>query len=757
MKDVFADIIVDITHEAVDRTFQYKVPPDLQESVVPGTRVSIPFGPSDRLIGGYVIAIADHPDFDPDRIKEIREIIPGSLPVEARLIKVADFMRIRYGSTMIQALKTVLPVKQKIRQRTKIMVGLAIPVSAAEEILAEYERKHYTARARLLRKLIEKESLDLALLKRESGLPKKEFMKLRDQGILKMDGSIALRRITMGDEEEGGSRGETFSWGGSCVLNPDQQRIADAFKKDYEEGIRKTYLLFGVTGSGKTEVYLNLIETVLGRGKRVIVLIPEISLTYQTVRRFEARFGSSIAVLHSRLSRGERFDETERIRNGEARVVIGARSALFAPVNDLGLIIIDEEHDGAYKSDTSPKYHARETAVYLAGLAGASLVLGSATPSVESYAKAMSGDYGLFCLPGRAGHGKLPHTLVADMREEFAAGNRSMFSRPLRDLMEDRLLKKEQIILFLNRRGYAGFVSCRSCGQVIKCPHCDVSLTYHREGMLRCHYCGYETGYSKLCPVCGLPYVAAFGLGIQKVESALYAEFPGVRVLRMDADTTRKKHGHETILKTFASGQADILLGTQMIVKGHDYPAVTLVGILAADMSLNDSDYRSGEKTFQLLCQAAGRAGRGEKAGEVVIQTYSPDHYAIKAAVDQSYTDFFEQEYIYRKMMGYPPFAHLLVILIQSSVEEQAIRAAWRIQRIILQSQNTKEKTPVILNPGKAAVSRIKDVYRQVLYLKHKDEEVLWDIRQRLEPVIMKHPLFAGVFVQFDYDPMNRY
>lgn len=757
MKEMFADVIVDISHEAVDRSFSYRIPPKMQDLVHPGTRVRIPFGAGNRELEGFVIAIRDHTDYDPDKIKEIKEIIPDSLPVETTLIKLADFLRRQYGSTMIQALKTVLPVKKEVRHKEKTMVALALSPEEADALAKEWEKKHYTARSRLIRRLLKEGSVDSRQVVKECGLAKKELIKLRDKGILTLSSTINWRTGILRETDGGDNGSEGKLWAIPPSLNTDQQSIVDAFEKDYMEGIRKTYLLFGVTGSGKTEVYLNLIEKVLAAGKGAIVLIPEISLTFQTVKRFEARFGSRIAVLHSRLSKGERFDETERIRNGEARVVIGARSALFAPMSDLGLVIIDEEHDGAYKSDTSPKYHVREAAIYLAGLCGASVVLGSATPSVESYAKAKSGEYGLFRLSARAGAGRLPRVRVVDMREEFAIGNRSMFSDELRAMMEDRLRRKEQIILFLNRRGYAGFVSCRSCGQVMKCPHCDVSLTYHREGFLQCHYCGYETGFSRTCSICGKPHVAAFGLGTQKVETALTTEFSGVRVLRMDADTTRKKHGHEDILKAFSSGQADILLGTQMIVKGHDYPNVTLVGILAADMSLNDADYRSGERTFQLLCQAAGRAGRGEKPGEVVIQTYSPDHYAIMAAVNHSYEGFFEQEYIYRKMMGYPPCGHMLVILITSNQEDQAIKASHRIQRIILQSQNTKEKTPVILNPGKAAVSKIRDVYRQVLYLKHVDGEVLQDIRLRLEPVITTHPMFAGIFVQFDYDPMNRY
>lgn len=540
-------------------------------------------------------------------------------------------------------------------------------------------------------------------------------------------------------------------------LNEEQRAATDVFRRNLAAGTAGTYLLFGVTGSGKTEVYLDMIEAVLARGQQAIVLIPEISLTYQTVRRFYERFGARIAVLHSRMSAGERCDACERAEAGEADVIIGARSALFAPVKNLGLIIIDEEHDGAYKSDSSPKYHARETAIFRAGLAHASVVLGSATPSVESFRRAEEGEYTLLTLKKRAGTAALPTVRTVDLREEFRRGNRSVFSEELKGMIRDRLAKGEQMMLFLNRRGFAGFVSCRSCGTVLKCPHCDVSLTYHRNGRLRCHYCGYETTFTRQCPVCGQPYVAAFGLGTEKVEAALYQEFPGIRVLRMDMDTTRRKNAHQEILSAFARGEADVLLGTQMIVKGHDYANVTLVGILAADLSLFGQDFRSGERTFQLLCQAAGRAGRGDKPGEVVIQTYAPDHYAITAAVHHSYEEFYRQEIAYRKLMVYPPCAHLLVVLVQCGDESSAVLASVRIQKMIEKSQEGEKEPVRLLNPGQAAISKLKDLYRQVLYIKHEDAARLEELKSRLEPVLEKHPLFAGVQIQFDFDPMNVY
>ena len=714
----YADIIIDISHEALDRVFQYRVPLSLWKEVRPGSRVFVPFGRGNRETEGYVVAIRPEADYEESKIKEILRVNTEGVSVESELIKVASFLKEQYGSTMIQALRTVLPVKAKMKPKEEVFITLSADIEAAQKLLAEWEQKHYVARARFLFLLIEKGRITKEEAVKGCNFPLKEIRRLAEQGIVKLESRIKYRNPFP----------ELTKRSTGWPLNEEQQAVADNFQKDYDNGKRGTYLLYGVTGSGKTEVYLALIEQVLAKKKQVIVLIPEISLTYQTVRRFYERFGERIAVINSRMSKGEKSDACERIRAGEADVIIGARSALFAPTERLGLIIIDEEHDGAYKSDTSPKYHARETAVYRAGLCGASVVLGSATPSVEAYARALSGEYKLWTLKKRAGKAMLPTTQIIDLREEFKKGNRSIFSGELHKKIEERLAKKEQIMLFLNRRGFAGFVSCRACGQVIKCPHCDVTLTYHRNGKLRCHYCGYEETFIKQCPICKSSHVAAFGLGTEKVEAALHAEFPTARVLRMDMDTTRRKHAHEEMLAAFSKGEADILLGTQMIVKGHDYANVTLVGILAADLSLHEQDFRSGEKTFQLLCQAAGRAGRGDKRGDVIIQTYSPEHYSITTAAEHSYENFFKEEYTYRQLMGYPPCAHMLVILVQSGDESQSVIARLRIEKMIEQSQVGQEVPVQILTPGQASLSKLKDVYRQVLYLKHKDKETLLDL-----------------------------
>ncbi len=749
MAKEYADVIIDISHEALDKVFQYRVPFSLQEAVRPGVRVRIPFGKGNQVREGYVISLSDTADYPVELMKEILELSPKSVAMESQMIRMAAFLKERYGSSMYQALKTVMPVKRAIAKKKKTEVTLRLSVPEGEELLKMWEKRNYRVRSRFLAALLQDPGHTLSgdEIKRVGTLSQKDLKKMEEQGIIELHSRIQYRNpfSALQKKEE------------KIPLNREQSAILEEFTRDYEAGVRKNYLLHGVTGSGKTEVYMSMIEVVLGMGKQAIVLIPEISLTFQTVRRFYERFGEQIAVLHSRMSQGEKSDSYMRIEQGEANIVVGPRSALFAPTGNLGLIVIDEEHDGAYKSDSSPKYHARETAIFRAEMTGASVILGSATPSMESYTRALRGEYTLWTLKKRGGEAVLPKVSIVDMKGEFQQGNRSIFSGDLRLKIQERLERKEQIMLFLNRRGFAGFVSCRACGTVIKCPHCDVSLTYHRDGTLRCHYCGFTRPYTRECPVCRRPHVAAFGLGTEKVEAALKEEFPGARVLRMDMDTTRRKHSHQEMLEAFGGGQADILLGTQMIVKGHDYENVTLVGILAADLSLHSHDFRSGEKTFQLLCQAAGRAGRGTKQGEVIIQTYSPDHYAIQTAAEQAYERFYQEESCYRKLLSYPPWSHMLVILVQSGEESQSALAVQRIQKMIVQSQTGSENPVSVLNPGQASLSKLKDTYRQVIYLKHVEAERLLDLKDRLQAVIDTHPLFAGVSVQYDFDPMNSY
>jgi primosomal protein N' (replication factor Y) len=508
----------------------------------------------------------------------------------------------------------------------------------------------------------------------------------------------------------------------------------NAAQKEAVAGIMASYpkpaLIFGVTGSGKTEIYMSLIAEMIRRGRQTILLIPEIALTYQNLSRFTGRFGSRVGVVNSRLSAGEKSECFRRARRGELDVMIGPRSALFTPFPNTGLIIIDEEHEGAYNSDTTPKYNAVDTARKLSELLGAGLVLGSATPSLESYTRALAGEYGLYRLPSRAVSGSvIPKVTVVDLRKELREGNRGIFSRQLLTLMAMRLQRHEQIMLFLNRRGFTGFISCRSCGQPIKCPHCDVSMTVHKNGRLICHYCGHNVPMPDRCPACGSPYIAGFGVGTQKVEAEVKKLFPEASILRMDMDTTSRKDGHSKILAAFGAGEADILIGTQMIVKGHDFPNVTLVGVLAADLSLYAQDFRASERTFQLLTQAAGRAGRGSVPGDVVIQTYSPDNYAVAAAARQDYYGFYRREMVFRSLMNYPPAGSMLFVLVSSEQEESAWKEAKAIAVELLSEAD--EKTSVI-GPSDAGISKLKDQYRKQLFVKHPSRDRLLALRDGL-------------------------
>ncbi len=743
----YADVIIDISHEKVDRIFQYKIPEALRETVLVGTSVMVPFGRGNRLTAGYVVEITDQAEFDEEKMKEIYSLSKQKVSPSEDALKLAAFLKETYGSTMIAALKTVLPVKREVKAKEKKTIVRKMTGEEIRSLLAESIRKHQTGKARLLAVLTEEQQLPYELVTGKLHIAPSTIKSLISQQVITVETESYYRnpvRLEAGRREE-------------KKLSNEQQAIVDTVIADRDAGICKTYLIHGITGSGKTEVYLSLIEETVKRGRQCIMLIPEIALTYQTLLRFYKRFGDRVSVLNSSLSEGERYDQCERARKGEIDVIIGPRSALFVPFEKLGMIVIDEEHEPSYKSETMPRYHARETAEYLASLKGASLVLGSATPSLEAYSRAKKGEYELFTLTRRLTGGRLADVSVVDLRKELKEGNRSIFSRKLQELIEDRLSRKEQIMLFLNRRGYAGFVSCRSCGLVMKCPHCDVSLSQHRGGKLVCHYCGYEMQEPKKCPSCGSPYILGFKAGTQQIEDQIRKRFPGAGVLRMDADTTRRKGSYEEILSSFAGEEADILLGTQMIVKGHDFPKVTLMGVLAADLSLNDSDYHCGERTFQLLTQAAGRAGRGVRKGEVVIQTYQPDHYSITLAATQDYEAFYEEEMGYRELMGYPPAEHLLAILFTSKEEGQALAAAEETGRILRSYQEESGRSDgSVIGPSKAAVSKINDIYRFVIYCKEKDYQKLL-IYKELTENYRKNLPGNGAFVQFDFDPVNTY
>lgn len=749
MEQKYADIIIDISHENLDKTYQYAIPEKYLETAVIGALAIVPFGKGNNQRKGYIVDISSVPKWKIEQIKPISEIVSDALVIESQLIHLAYWIKETFGSTMNDALKTVIPVKKQIKSKEKKTIRLIVTIEEARVHLAEFQRKNNKARVRLLEELIQQDELEFELVTGKLNIARTTIADLEKLGIVTTDVEKLYRNPISSQEFQKNI----------LELTEQQRFIANDIIGEYQSGIRNTYLIHGVTGSGKTEVYMEIISEVVKEGKQVIMLIPEIALTYQTVMRFIKRFGNRISIMNSRLSQGERYDQYLRAKNKDIDIMIGPRSALFTPFDNLGLIIIDEEHEGSYKSESPPKYHGREVAVKRAALSGASVVLGSATPSLESYKKALDGEYKLYTLPSRIGKAVLPKIWIEDLREELKNKNKTIFSNKLRELMEDRLSKNQQIMLFINRRGYAGFVSCRSCGFVMKCPHCDISLTYHKSGNLVCHYCGYEESMPGKCPSCGSKYIAAFGTGTQKVEEMVKKEFPQAKVLRMDMDTTKNKDGHEKILAAFANQEADILVGTQMIVKGHDFPMVTLVGILAADLSLYAGDYRASERTFQLLVQASGRAGRGKLPGEVVIQTYQPEHYSITTASTGNYISFYEKEIAYRDLLMYPPAAHILAILIASKAEQKAMDLAIEIGNTAKQwvEQNALQKSTFVIGPAAAELSRANDIYRYVIYIKKKDYDGLVQMKNYMEEVMNGMELIKDCMVQFDFNPMNSY
>ena len=533
------------------------------------------------------------------------------------------------------------------------------------------------------------------------------------------------------------------------VLN-DEQR--SAFNKILNSD-KKGFLLKGVTGSGKTEVYMNLVGETLKEGKSAIVLVPEISLTPQMIERFKGRFGKNVALFHSKLSQGERFDEWYRIKRGEARLVVGARSAIFLPLDNPGIIIIDEEHENTYKSEQNPKYSTKEVAKFLSEIKGCKYILGSATPSIETYYEALNGKLELVEIKNRVSNRPLPQMEIVDMREELKSRNLSLLSRSLYNEMKDALERKEQIILFLNRRGFSSFVSCRSCGYVFKCPECDLSMTYHKNGYLICHYCGRAQREQKVCPECGSKYVKFFGAGTQRVEEEVKKYFPKARVMRMDVDTTRNKDSHENIYNAFKCGEGDILIGTQMVSKGLDFKNVTLVGVLAADISLNIPDYRSSERTYQIITQVAGRAGRGEKKGKVVIQTYTPNNLSLQYAIENNYNDLYNEEIKVRKIMNYPPFSTIFLINAISKDEGKLKEFMNKVGESLRKLLDSREDIQ-ILGPVPCIITKLKDNYRwQIIIKGNLDNKLKLKIKDILYE--LNKSVYNEIRISMDINPNN--
>ena len=736
----YADVIVDISSENVDRPFEYIIPQELEGSVRCGSQVIIPFGAGSRKIKGVVINVKDVPSYDPEKLKSIDSLSADSKNIEADLVELAAFIKENYGSTMNRALKIVLPAKKKFAPATEKYISICADPDVTEKAIAKYSSDRRTAaRYRLLTALKQEGTLPVSIGTDRMNISRAALKSMEAAGLIRTDVSENLRDIiTIKDNK-----------GYNILLNDAQRAVADSIWDRYENGDKRPSLIRGVTGSGKTEIYIDLISRMVDAGRQAIVLIPEIALTYQTVIRFYRKFGDRISVVNSRLSPAQKHDQLEKARQGKVDIIIGPRSALFAPFRNLGIVIIDEEHEGTYKNESAPKYHARDVAAKLVSMTGGILVMGSATPSIESYYLSKQKTFQLYELENRAKGAMMPDVRIIDMRKELSAGNRSIFSKELVLLMQERLKKNEQIMLFINRRAYHSFVSCRNCGNAVKCPHCDVSLKYHRNNTLMCHYCGYTVPMVQRCPLCGSGYIGTFGTGTQKVEEEAARMFPDSRILRMDMDTTKKKDSHEKILEAFANHEADILIGTQMIVKGHDFPDVTLMGILAADISLYTGGYMAAERTFQILTQAAGRAGRGKRKGDVVIQTYSPDNYAVLYGAQQDYKGFYDHEISYRNLLGYPPFSNMLEILAASedekALDEVCMLICTETDELISQGFAIER-----IGPSDAPVAKIQDKLRKIIYIRSARHEELVMVKDRTEKLMETHT-GQQVVVTFDF------
>lgn len=740
---VYIDVIVDISVNSLDRIFQYRVPEELLDAVTVGCQVNVPFGSGNRRRQAYVIGVDTVLTYDASKIKDILGVTKAPAAT-GQLIALADWMHERYGCTMAQALKTVLPVKKSVKEVKRTAYFLADREGAQQLLEKSRKSRREKARVRLLEAMLKEGCMSKETVTGVLQISASTMKSILQTGVIREETSQVYRNPV---------RQRLDGWQEVCLNDEQMNAVASIWQNaaicrenwSREQGM---HLLYGITGSGKTEVYMALMEKVLNEGRQIIVLIPEISLTLQTVSRFYARFGSQIAVMNSRLSAGERYDQYMRAKRGEASIMIGPRSALFTPFDRLGLIIIDEEHESAYQSEIVPRYQAAEVAARRAEMSGALVVLGSATPSVAVYQKAREGMIGLHRLTQRARTGsRLPDVKVVDLREEFRMKNRGILSQSLHEAMDACLKRGDQMMLFLNRRGYAGFVSCRSCGYVVKCRHCDVSMTVHHHTLLKCHYCGSEQPMPRVCPSCGSPYIAGFGVGTQKVEEFVQKEFPEARILRMDRDTTSGKDDMGRILQTFSEGGADILIGTQMIVKGHDFANVTLVGILAADLSLFAGDYQSSERTFQLLTQAAGRAGRGDRPGEVIIQTYQPEHYCIQTAAAQDYDSFYTQEIRFRQMLHYPPDRQMMVMLAEGEHDQQTGQAVQKLREI---AGEADFEAVEFIGPSRAGIAKAKDLYRYTMYMKHQDIKELMRLRDFLEGYLKWSQQFSNIYFTFD-------
>lgn len=810
MSQIFAEVIINNKSKATDKVFHYAVPDSLADKVQPGCRVIVPFGVSNKHMEAYVVGLTAHIDIPIKRVKQISSLIDEYPLIPGKMLQLVEWMKEKYICLYIDAIQTVIPtpirtkstniielVEEDYEEKKRKYITSETLIDIIEYIeqndgsVSVADLKSYFSDIKLdyfLKKLLDynliakkqiikskigkkidkllyinqnintelnknavkqKELLDY--IKNNPGISASKLKSIYINSDSSIKNLINKNFINVIEKEEYRYGAQRIYEDKHFVLTDKQCRAITQIESFFDQ--QKNVLLHGVTGSGKTEIYLDLIEKTIARGKDCIILVPEISLTPQMITRFKGRLGDKVAVLHSGLNEGEKYDEWRKIKSGEVKAVVGARSAVFAPFANLGIIIIDEEHENTYKSDLKPKYITREIAEKRCQLEGAHLIMGSATPSIESYYRAKCGELGLVELPDRINGREMPQVYIVDMREELKQGNKTIFSQQLTEEILNTLKENNQLILFLNRRGHSTFVSCRECGLVMRCPRCSISLTYHiNEDNLSCHYCGVMKPNPKLCPKCGSKSIKYFGVGTQKLEKEFHKKFSVKNTLRMDADTTRFKNSHQSILDIFRSGKSKVLLGTQMISKGLDFPDVTLVGVITADTSINLPDFRSAEKTFQMIAQVAGRSGRGSKEGKVIVQTYTPEHYSIRFAQVHDYIGFYNEEIKLRRELDYPPFSHLANIIISGFDEGKVIKTAHEIG-VYLDVEIKQYQDVEKLGPSTAPLSKIKSKYRWQIILKGSSEI---DLRELLRNLIQsKFTEMEGISLGIDINPNN--
>lgn len=704
----YAEIIIDITNENVDKIFHYAIPENIKEKICLGMRVFVPFGKGNRIREGYIIGFTDNTDIDEKYIKNIYSLPDEYAIFNDNMIELAKFMSDKYYCSLSECLQCIMP--KIIKDKTNKYANINYEKADINEIIKNILEKN-NSQSKVLKILLKNENISIYEIKNILGISLSPINTLEKNGVIKITTRKIKRDFINLDD---------YDKTNHLKLTIEQDNALNFIKQKIYEKTYKPILLHGVTGSGKTEVYLQLIDEVLKTGKQAIVLVPEISLTPQTVERFIGRFGKKVSVTHSRLSDGDRFEQWKKAKDNKIDIMVGARSAIFTPFENLGIIIIDEEHESTYKSESTPKYDIKEVAEKICNLTGATLVLGSATPSIDTYYKTQKGKYDLVYINNRINN-NMPDINVIDMRKELEKGNRSIFSTSLFEAIKENLKNNMQTILFLNRRGHSTFVSCRKCGYVLECKNCNVSYTYHlKEHKLICHYCNSTENVPNICPSCSSKYIKYFGVGTQKIEEQIKKYFKDARVMRMDMDTTSKKNSHQNILEDFKNHKADILIGTQMIAKGLDFKKVSLVGVIAADITLNTGDYKSSENTFQLLTQVAGRAGRADIKGKVFIQTYNPEHYSIIFAKNNDYVGFYKKEILERKIMFYPPFSNIFFIMICGENENVVMNAIKFLHKIMI--YYNQKTNFYISDVAKAYIYKVNKQYRYKILIKAKEE-----------------------------------